>query len=587
MISLTPDQREAVVRDGNMMLSACPGSGKTRVIVAKLLHVGDQVAGTPRSIGCITYTNAAVNEIEARVKRFGNEFLFERCEIATIHSFCLHFILRPYCWLEDKIPKKFKILSREMGDFETIVTAVEDSIGRPIMWRIFDDYASLRMNLDGEPAGSGFETGGVTEESAGLYWEAVLRAGYLDFSMILYFAWKILRDHPFVSEGIAAKFAWLLVDEFQDTTDLQIEILRLLQQYLRTNFFLVGDENQSINGFAGARPDLALDFANDIKAHQNAPLVANFRSGLQIVTTAQKLIARNPVMHSAGAALGYDVSVGYFHVSNSIIAMSDHFLPLIADKQVPLGKVAILAPWWQHLLPIARRLREMGVPAFGPGARPYRRSRLYAVLAEQLGACVESETLTYLPGVERAIFHLISEAEGLTRFDVFSYEGRLTSLSLVYEAKRLAMIYPGGQDWLVRSVDSCADILVRGKWIGNVTAAKLIHSVTEMVGDMERSNVDVKNIEISDLGLFANPDKAVKLMTLHNAKGREFDAVALVNVNEGQIPHFSARTQVEFDEARRLFYVGITRAQKYLMVFSDQSDWRNKPTRFIAEASLS
>ena len=83
---------------------------------------------------------------------------------------------------------------------------------------------------------------------------------------------------------------------------------------------------------------------------------------------------------------------------------------------------------------------------------------------------------------------------------------------------------------------------------------------------MRNRNVDVDNLEISDLGLFANPDNAIKLLTLHNSKGREFDAVAIIHANEGQIPHFTART--------------------HLLVVSDQLDHRNRPTRFIAEAGL-
>ncbi|WP_353429398.1 3'-5' exonuclease [Paracoccus denitrificans] len=98
--------------------------------------------------------------------------------------------------------------------------------------------------------------------------------------------------------------------------------------------------------------------------------------------------------------------------------------------------------------------------------------------------------------------------------------------------------------------------------------------------------MDVANLQITDLGLFANPENAIKLITMHSSKGREFDAVAIIHANHGHIPHFTARTQEEFDEARRLFYVGITRAKKHLIVLSDQTDRRNRPTRYIAEAGL-
>lgn len=586
MISLTPDQRRAVDSDGNIQLSACPGSGKTRVIIAKLLRLAETVEGTPRSIGCITYTNAAVEEIEFRIKQSGTNALFERCEIATIHAFCLQFILRPYRWLVPEIPPEFKILTREMRAFERLVRAVEDEIGRPVQFRTFEDYAWIRMAVDGSPAGTGIEGGIVTDASARRFWDLMRQAGYIDFSMILYYSHVLLSAYDFIAEGLSSRFSWLLVDEFQDTTDVQIEILKLLNACLHTQFFLVGDEHQSINAFAGARPDLARAFSEEIGARQDVAISGNFRSGPHIITPAQTLIARNPAMYSAGQAEQYTGAIQYEHVASPVNAITDHFLPLLVGNGISPGKTAILAPWWQHLLPIARTLRDFGVPVFGPGARPYQRSRLFAVLAEQLGACVDSETLLHLPGVEKAIFRVINEAMGFSRFDVFSYAGRCTALKLVYAARAIAQEHLGGAAWLEASAQASADILLADEWIDSVTAEALTGSVQEMMNDMRNKNVDVDNLEISDLGLFANPDNAIKLLTLHNSKGREFDAVAIINANEGHIPHFTARTQPEFEEARRLFYVGITRARKHLLVASDQSDSRNRPTRFIAEAGF-
>ena len=586
MIPLTPEQRRAVEFEGNIQLSACPGSGKTRLIIAKLLRLAETVEGTPRSIGCITYTNAAVDEIEIRVKEVGTNALFDRCEISTIHSFCLQFILRPYRWLEQEVPARFKILTPEMSSFSRIVRAVEDEIGRPIESRTFEDYASIRMSLDGSPAGPGIENGVVTDASARRYWQLVRQAGYIDFSMILYYSHTLLSAHEFIAEGLSSRFSWLLVDEFQDTTDVQIEILKFLNSRLHTQFFLVGDEHQSINAFAGARPDLAGSFAEQIGARQDMAISGNFRSGSHIIAPAESLISRNPAMYSAGQAEHHTGIVQYEHVASPANAITDHFLPLLEESGVLLGRSAILAPWWRHLVPVARRLRGFGVPVFGPGARPYRRSRLFAVLAEQLGACVDTETLLHLPGIEKAIFRVINEAMGLSRFDVFSYSGRCTALKLVYETKRIAQVHPGGAEWLVASAHLSANILLAEDWIDHATAEALTASVQEMIDDMRNGGVDVTNIEISDLGLFANPDHAIKLLTLHNSKGREFDAVAILHANEGHIPHFTARTIPEFDEARRLFYVGITRARRYLLVVSDQTHHRNQPTRFVAEAGL-
>ncbi|MBV6631425.1 MAG: ATP-dependent helicase [Alphaproteobacteria bacterium] len=586
MISLTPDQREAVNCQDNLMLSACPGSGKTRVVIAKLLQLAEKVEATPRSIGCITYTNAAVDEIEARVRQIGTNTLFDRCEVSTIHAFCLQFILRPYSWMVPKLPIGLKILTREMRLFDQLVRIVEDEQGRQPQFRAFEDYASIRMNIDGNPAGSGIEGGIVTDATARRYWELMLANGYIDFSMILYYSLQILRDHPFVGDGLSSRFAWLLVDEFQDTTDVQVEILKVLHERMHSQFFLVGDEHQSIHAFAGARPDLANGFADDIGARQDIFLSGNFRSTEEIITPAQTLIRRNPGMYPSGEAADREGSVSYEHAANATVAVTDYFLPLLEENNIPLGQAAILAPWWRHLVPIATMLRKFDVPVFGPGARPYQRRRLFAPLAEQLGASVASQTLSVVPGVEKALFRLISEAMGVSRFDLFSYSGRMISLALVYEAKRIAGLHPGGMDWLVRCAQSAGQMLMDEEWIDTVTAKAINTSVQEMHADMTRNNVDVANLQIEDLGLFADPDSAIKLITMHNSKGREFDAVAIVHANEGQIPHFTSRTREEFEEARRLFYVGMTRARKHLMVVSDQSDHRNVPTRFIREASL-
>lgn len=586
MISLTREQREAIDHDGNLVLTACPGSGKTRVILAKLLTLADQVLGTPQFIGCITYTNAAVDEIEARLRKYGNNAITDRCEISTIHAFCLQFILRPYGWLVPEVPTRFQVLSRENSLFEQIVTAVEDSFGRKPVGQVFEDYESLRIDVNGSPCGQGIDTGIVTVESASLYWERVRDHGYLDFAMILYYSWRILDEHPFVGRGIACRFSWLLVDEFQDTNDIQIAIFSALQRFLHTRFFLVGDQNQSIMRFAGARPELAERFCEQIDAARDIALSGNFRCGPAIVTTAATLIPTIPRMQSVGDAAHFPARVDYVHVKQPIDAITDHFLPSLQEAGIPLGKAAILAPWWTHLIPVARALREFEVPVFGPGARPYKRRRLLAGLAEQLGASAEAENYLGLPGVERALFRLIGDLTGNSRFDMFTYSGRRVGLGLIYLARELAERHTGGVSWLRAVARSVGDYLEREEWLPSVAKRALIDSAEEMLADMKASKVDLANLLISDMGLFANPDRALKLITLHNSKGREFDGVALICMNNGSIPHFSTSTQEDYDEARRLFYVGLTRAKRVLLVASDQAHWKNKPTPFIAEAGL-
>jgi len=586
MISLTDEQKKAVDFPGDIVLSACPGSGKTRVIIAKLLKLAECIESTPQSIGCITYTNAAVDEIEARIKLVGTNRLVEKCEISTIHKFCLTFILRPYHWLHPDVPSGFNIITREMSDFEEIVRAIEDEIGREANYQTFDDYNSLRITRKGDPAGTGIENGVVTDTTARRYWELVRARGYIDFSMILYYSYLILKSHPYIAKGIASHFAWLLVDEFQDTTDLQIVIFGLLRKHLLTQFFLVGDEHQSINRFAGADPELGQRFCEYVGTDRTHALSGNFRCAPQIIVPAQTLIPREPVMRAKGDAADRTGVIQYQNVANARTGIEDYFLPALEDLSIAYGESAVLAPWWSHLVPVARHLRNLSVPVFGPGARPYKGSRLFARLAEEIGSCVEQGVLLDPSGVEKALFRLINESMGHARFDLFGYDGRRTSLALIYEAKRQSVKHPGGVAWLEASSAAIADILVKEEWITANVGQALISSVESMKADM-KNRIDLENLAIEDLGLFANPSKAIKLITLHGAKGREFEAVAIINANDGQIPFFlNLDDPAKVAEAERLFYVGLTRAKKYLLVLSDTSHRRNIPCRFIEKSGL-
>jgi DNA helicase-2/ATP-dependent DNA helicase PcrA len=103
---------------------------------------------------------------------------------------------------------------------------------------------------------------------------------------------------------------------------------------------------------------------------------------------------------------------------------------------------------------------------------------------------------------------------------------------------------------------------------------------------MRNNRVDLANLTIDDLGIYASPDAALKLSTLHNAKGREYQAVVMMDLHEGRIPFYQAETAEEFEEAKRLFYVGVTRAKRFLLYVTDNSHPRNQPSRFLGDGGV-
>lgn len=586
-MALTPEQKLAVDCDGHLMLFACPGSGKTRVIISRLARIADELRDTPRLAACITYTNAAVHEIEARLRhqvQAGDENSFE---IATIHGFCLNHIFRPFCHRIRGYEAGFSVVSQESDEFAEFVTAACAEHGRNnLNFRDFNEFAQLQISEAGEPIGI-VQTGSIRIEEAKTFWRKLQAGGRVDFCLILYHSLQLLRRYPEVADYIASKFAYVLIDEFQDTTDLQVEILKLIAARRKTTFFMVGDPNQSIYGFAGARPDLANAFAAHIGARTDLSLSGNFRSSPGIVAHAEALIPTTPPMQAVGAARRFTEVPEYQHGARTFDVITDEFLPRLAQLGIPIGNAAILAPAWDLLFPLGRRLRDYGVSIVGPGSRPYRRNGLFTPLAEQICGYLMGTTADSIHAIERSIFFLILNATGRPRYDLFSYEGRHLVFRLVTEARRLQNAHAGALDWLRAAAASFTAMFVDAGYLPPAASGLLIESVEEMNTQMVASRVvDVANLSVEDLGVYANSSAALKLATIHNEKGREHDAVAIIGLHEGTLPHFRARSAPAIAEARRQFYVGITRAKRYLLYVTDRADSRNVPSQFLRSSGV-
>lgn len=568
------------------MLTACPGSGKTRVIISKLSRVVDEVRETPRSVACITYTNTAVHEIEARLRHHiqpGDDAYYDIC---TIHSFCLNHIFRPFCHLIAGYKKGFKLLTPDSAEFEKLVTAVCAQFNRyNLNFQDFDEFTQLRVGIDGAPAGQVLARGAITVELASAYWKRMREAGFIDFANILYYSYLLLEKRPEILSYVSAKFAWILVDEFQDTTDIQVEILTLIANARRTKFLLVGDPHQSIFGFAGARPDLADIFAKRIGARTDMTLSGNFRCSTPITNHANLLYARTPPMQALGPTRDVAVVPVWKGNPSAFKVITDYFLPALEGYGIPVGDAAILAPSWYSLFPLGRRLREYGVSIVGPGARPYRRNRVFAPLAEQVCGYLMEPDPEALVAIERSLFHTILNATGRAHFEVYSYTGRTVVFHLLNCARELHEQNEGAVAWLEASSREFSKILIEAGYLTAVEGDIFPMAVEEMKNDMRNNKVDLANMTIPELGIYASPDSALKLSSLHNAKGREYRAVAIMDLTEGRLPHYRSKAASEIEEAKRLFYVGVTRAEEYLLYITDNSDRRNGPTRFLRKGT--
>jgi DNA helicase-2/ATP-dependent DNA helicase PcrA len=579
---LTAEQNEAVRFDNNLMLTACPGSGKTRVIVSKLSRVLDELRGTSRNVACVTYTNSGVHEIESRLRHHIQPGDEAHCDIGTIHSFCLHHIFRPFCYLVPGFEKGFTVLTPESPEFETHVKAACEKHGRlHLTFKELDEFTQVQIDSSGEPCGGVLMRGAITAQVAKLYWTRIRQAGLVDFQSIIYFSLKLLRDRAEILGYVASKFAWILIDEFQDTTDLQVEIMTVIAKKGRTKFLLVGDPFQSIFGFAGARPDLADTFAARIQARTDLTLSGNFRSSKPIVEQANRLYPRRPPMMAIGAARKFTEVPTWHEAATPFDGIVGYFLPTLEQLKIPIGNAAVLAPTWFSLFPLGRRLRENGISIVGPGARPYRRNRHFGPLAEQICGYLVEPRPEAVGNIERTLFHTVLDVTGRAHFSLFSYAGRVVVFRLLDCARSLLRQNAGGVKWLGAAASAFGNILVDEDLFSPSERNIFSLSAEEMKADMRNNGVDLSNLTVEDLGIYASPEAALKLATLHFSKGREFDAVAMIDVHEGRIPHFTARSAEEMDEGKRNFYVGLTRARRVVMYLTDRADARNRPSRFL------
>lgn len=580
-MKLTHQQRAAVDHDGHAVITACPGSGKTRTIIAKVLRCIDELAGTPRKVACITYTNTAVHEIENRIRQQGTG-VDEGChEVSTIHAFCLNNILGSYHWMTESYRNGYKILPSDHDAYKQLVNEVGDKFGLDDFKK--DQFEQLNRRPDGTPISNS-----IPPEAALAFWEELERRGYIDFCNIVYYSYRIVRENPSIAHNLSCRFAYILVDEFQDTSALQVELLELIHAVEQTTFFLVGDPEQSIYSFAGAQRELMAGFARTIGA-EGFPVSGNFRATTPLVECAERLIARVPAMISTSTRAALYSSVYYEHTPDSFTAMTDYFLPFLEANGIPYGSAAVLAQQWTLLRPLGQKLREYGIPVIGPGARPYKRRYLLGRIAEQVCAYLESGNPEILHQTEKELFMIASELAGRPAFRVFSYQGMRVVHRLMRAGEMLRVSHEGASAWLGAVAPAFEEILIEEGVIPAANAGCLCDSLDEMISEMTRNHINLANMELDDLGILADPRKNMKLVTMHGAKGREFEAVAIIDALDGYVPfhnYYNELTEDGLSESRRLFYVAMTRAERALWIFSSPNRREMPPSRFLGEIGL-
>ncbi len=593
---LTASQKKAVLhKDGPLLVLAGPGSGKTRVItcrIAALIESGVR----PYHICAITFTNKAAEEMRNRVDAAGSR---GAC-ISTFHSLCVR-LLRQYAE-QAGIQPGFTIY--DSGDqlrcMKEAVSACQVDSGNFSPSRMLEFVSRLKNNLEDVDSfkASAYDHFGKTAAKVYASYQAILaRNNALDFDDLLVKTALLLRNHPQVRMELSNRFQYLLIDEYQDTNHAQYQIARLLAQ-AHGNICVTGDPDQSIYRWRGADIGNILAFEKDWPRAVVIKLEENFRSCGRILACADKLIACNTRRKAkrliATRPEGSDVEFLAADDENAEARLlADRILKQITASVDP-GQIAVFYRINSMSRPIEEAFMRARIPyQVVRGVEFYARKEIQDFLSYLKLIANPLDDLAFLRAIATH-----SRGIGKTSVDKLVQYARESGKSLLAAADCADLLTSVSSSTRTRlcefarmihkfQQDSTGEVAPQMDCVfaetGYADALKseantdAIENINELINAAAEYDREAENPSLLDylqsIALYSDTDaydagtSKVSLMTMHAAKGLEFDHVYIAGLEEGLLPHErSAHSPDDLEEERRLFFVGITRARDSLTV---------------------
>ena len=628
--SLNEPQRQAVTSDSqNLLVLAGAGSGKTRVIAHRVAWLIKANGINPHSILTVTFTNKAAREMRGRIEgiveqEMGNFWC------GTFHGIS-HRLLRTH-WEEAGLRREFAILDSE--DQYRVIKRVSKSMGlddtkwppRQIQWFINKQKDECRRSKDVETSDDYFAE--KMNEVYRAYEELCERESLVDFGELLLRTYLLLKSNKGVLDHYQKRFRHILVDEFQDTNEVQYQFLRLLCES-DSHIMSVGDDDQSIYGWRGAKSENINRFTKDYKNTEIIRLEQNYRSTSVILGAANSVIKNN--QGRMGKELWTDQKEGEPISIYSAYNEDDEARYVVGSIQNwmeqgrDLSEVAILYRSNAQSRALEEAILREGLAyrIYG-GLRFYERaeiknamSYLRLVFGREDDAAFErvinipprgigAKTLDIIRSraqkIESSLWKAcedLIETEGLTPRASQSVQGFMTAFEeLEVETKDLTL-----RDLVDHVIQSSGLIEYHKKEAGEKGRTR-VENLAELVtaaSDFEPDPLD--EAEEVPLKLFidhaaldagetqaSEHESAIQLMTLHSAKGLEFPLVFITGFEEGLFPHkLSIEEPDQLQEERRLCYVGMTRSMERLFIVHAEmrnlhgTETFNPPSRFLRE----
>lgn len=606
---LNTAQQKAVCHEtGPMLVLAGPGSGKTTVLLCRISRLLERGLAKPQEILALTFSKAAAEEMKSRFENLNGA---SGVSFGTFHSIFFRILRSRYGWNVEQIfqeEERRSILRNSIEAEKWDIPDLEEYISQ------FFSQLSL-MNSELEQPNRFTPTGMPVEEFRKLYraYEGYKeRHEKLDFDDMLTQCYQLLREDAAVREYWQRKYKFILVDEFQDVNQAQFACLQILAEK-HQNLFVVGDDDQSIYAFRGARPDFLLHFPTLYPAAKKVTLNTNYRSTERIVNLAERVIGNNEVrfvknMKGIGEAgdkvtffLAEDAAKEAAHIAEKI--------GRLLDEGVPLTEIAVIYRTNLQGGAFARGLYKRGIPYdlrdnSGNVYEHWVAKDLLAYLLLAENEESDSALRRILNKPKRYIGKdLLAEAETMPYTLLRSFfvcpslkgwqEENLENLRIDLNQIRKRTPYDALK--YIRKVIGYDEYLEEFAAYRR-TSAQVLQEIADEIMETAKDCADVRSFreQLERLSLQMKEQSrkkgqkrnGVALMTMHGAKGLEFRAVFLPSLVEGIVPHEKGMDTVA--EERRLFYVAMTRASEKLCLSAilQRYEKERKPSRFLAEMGL-
>lgn len=599
-------QQEAIEHHaGPMLVLAGPGSGKTLVITNRIRALIEEQGVNPSNILVITFTKAAATEMRSRFEKMMDQ-AYLPVNFGTFHAIFFHILKYAYGYKAESIVRE----EERMHFFKETVAGLDLEI---------EDEGDFIQGIAGEISkikneqinlNNYYSTNCPEEVFRKIYQkydDFLQRRNKIDFDDMLVYCYELFKEREDILAMWQRKYQYILIDEFQDINKIQYEIIKLLA-LPENNLFIVGDDDQSIYRFRGAKPGIMLNFDKDYPGAKRVLLNLNYRCSGSVVKGAVRVIENNrerfpkeiEAFHEDGLPIDVQAFEEFSDENQKILEMVQRY----AGEGIEYQEMAVLFRTNTQPRLLVQKFMEFNIPFRMKDSMPniyehwiVKNLRCYIEIA--LGSRKRSDFLQVMNKPNRYISRDALQAEVVSldylkqfyrnrgwmveRLEKLEYDLQMLSTMPPYAAIQYIRKGIGYDDYLKEyaeyrrmKVEELYEVLEEVQ-----EASKKFAGFDEWFEHMEQYGRELREQAAKRQGQL----EAVTLSTMHASKGLEYRVVFIMDANEGITPHHKSVLDEDLEEERRMFYVAMTRAKEHLHIFYSKNRYNKQlqPSRFVGE----